>query len=78
MELLFCHSRVNLEQICVLINEEGVFGYKLGRDNTNPIAHTCKMTKHFEEGEMYRNILSFIINYRALCFGHSRCSINTC
>lgn len=33
MELTFCHSKVNLEEIFVLIDEEGIFGYKLGRDN---------------------------------------------
>lgn len=62
MEPPFCHSKVNLEEkICVLIDEEGVFSYKFGRDNTNPIAYTCKMAKQFEE----RNILSFFIVYRA-------------
>lgn len=65
MELPFCHSKVNLEEkICGLI-DEGVFSYKVERDNTNPIAHKCKMTKQFIEGKMNRNILSFIIVYRA-------------
>ena len=32
---------------------------------TNSRAHTCKVTKRIDEGEMYRNILSFIIVYRA-------------
>lgn len=47
------------------MDEEGILSYRLGRVNTNPIAHTCEMTKQFEEGEMYRNSLSFIIVYRA-------------
>lgn len=50
MELPFCYSKVNLEEkIFVLIDEEGIFGYKLGRDNTNPIVYSCEMTKHFED-----------------------------
>lgn len=32
---------------------------------TNSRAHTCKVTKRIDEGEMYRNIVSFIIVYRA-------------
>lgn len=47
MELPFCHSKVNLEEKIYVLIDEGVFSYKFGRDNTNPIAHTRKMTKQF-------------------------------
>lgn len=79
----YYYSKVNLEEkICVLI-DEGAFSYKLGSNNTNPIAQTCKVTNNLKKRKyigIFLVIISFIIVYRAfaLCIGHGRCLINIC